>query len=75
VQGRKMNFSCGQQLATEHAGGSFPVAGGYAYQNTTSTPKANQGKFGAVAEGDLYQPETRPEPVKKGGVLDQIFRI
>ncbi len=29
-----------------------------------STP--NPGKFGAVAEGDLYQPESGAEPVKKG---------
>ena len=38
-------------------------------QHTHSLSTPNPGKFGAVAEGDLYQPETRPEPVKKGGVL------
>ena len=45
-------------------------------EGQTSTP--NPGKFGAVAEGDLYQPETRPEPVKKGGVFPNIlggFRV
>jgi hypothetical protein len=42
-------------------------------QHTLSLSTPNPGKFGAVAEGDLYQPETRPEPVKKGGVLGSKY--